>query len=361
MSHIFISYNQADADFAAVVMMHLEKGGFDTWIDKQRLRPGADWSDEIDRGIANALAVVLVMSPDSRSSEYVTYEWSFALGAGVRVVPLLLRETQIHPRLQRLQYLNFSGSIRPWPDLLDELHKIKSNEVTRWIPPRDTPPYLLRAITDIDSGNAADRHGAIGVLAESDHPIARQALRQVISHPFRDIRVTAIVHLGELNDDAVKTDEGLHALKDALGYHSPDGDNDIKWRARRIVERLGPVMFDVLAAASTSDRDPTRYSAVGLLAKTGGSKAVPLLMQMLDDSDNWIVGEAISQLGTLKATPAVDRLVSFIVSNTATNERNNINLRQIAAVALINPRLFTTAPALPRRSILKSIARLRRG
>jgi hypothetical protein len=51
MGHIFISYNQEDSDFAAVLMMHVEKAGFDTWMDKSRLRPGADWSEGIDRGI----------------------------------------------------------------------------------------------------------------------------------------------------------------------------------------------------------------------------------------------------------------------------------------------------------------------
>src|SRR5271154_2190134 len=114
MSHIFISYNQEDADFAAVLMTNLEKAGFDTWMDKNRLRAGSDWSQEIDQGIFTAMAVVLVMSPDSRASEYVTYEWSCALGAGVPVIPVLRRDTKIHPRLGRLQYLDFRGSVRPW-------------------------------------------------------------------------------------------------------------------------------------------------------------------------------------------------------------------------------------------------------
>jgi hypothetical protein len=36
MSYIFISYNQEDSDFAAVLMMHVEKAGFDTWMDKSQ-------------------------------------------------------------------------------------------------------------------------------------------------------------------------------------------------------------------------------------------------------------------------------------------------------------------------------------
>jgi hypothetical protein len=106
-------------------MMELERAEFDVWLDKHRLRPGADWSEEIDRGILTALALVLVISPDSRASEYVTYEWSCALGAGVPVVPLLRQKTEIHFRLRRLQYVDFTGSVRPWGDMTRELKSIK--------------------------------------------------------------------------------------------------------------------------------------------------------------------------------------------------------------------------------------------
>ena len=40
----------------------------------------------------------------------MTYEWAFALGSGVPVLPLLLNsaEADLHPRLRTLQYLDFS-------------------------------------------------------------------------------------------------------------------------------------------------------------------------------------------------------------------------------------------------------------
>lgn len=60
------------------------------------------------------------MSPEARASEYVTYEWAFAWGCSKKIIPLMLRETSLHPRLATLQYLDFSNRLsRPW----DRLYK----------------------------------------------------------------------------------------------------------------------------------------------------------------------------------------------------------------------------------------------
>jgi hypothetical protein len=127
MSHIFISYSKVDAEFAAVLMAKLRDGGFETWMDQSRLRAGSQWGGEIDQGIRTAMATVLIVTPDSTKSEYVTYEWSYALGAGVRVIPILRRPAPMHPRLGRLQSLNFHGSARPWDRLIRELESVRAD------------------------------------------------------------------------------------------------------------------------------------------------------------------------------------------------------------------------------------------
>jgi TIR domain len=76
----------------------------------------------IDLAIKNACALVAIMTPEAKSSEYVTYEWAFAWGAGIRVIPVILRQTLLHPRLEALQYLDFTNTNpRPWARLLDEV------------------------------------------------------------------------------------------------------------------------------------------------------------------------------------------------------------------------------------------------
>jgi hypothetical protein len=52
----------------------------------------------------------------------VTYEWGYALGYGVRVIPLLLEQAELHPRLSVLHHLDFRDTRRaPWTKLFDEI------------------------------------------------------------------------------------------------------------------------------------------------------------------------------------------------------------------------------------------------
>lgn len=118
----FVSHAREDGDFAELLKLRLEKEDVTAWIDIERLNVGEDWRQEIDTAIQNAVALIVVMTPVARQSDYVTYEWAFAWGAGVPVIPILLKETPMHPRLESLQYLDFTNQIaRPWTKLLDAL------------------------------------------------------------------------------------------------------------------------------------------------------------------------------------------------------------------------------------------------
>lgn len=119
---IFISHNHDDADFAELLKLKLEKKGLNGWIDSERLKIGQDWREEIDLGIENSVAVIAIMTPEARKSEYVTYEWAFAWGKGKKVFPIMLKQTQLHPRLESLQYLDFTNrSSRPWEKLIESI------------------------------------------------------------------------------------------------------------------------------------------------------------------------------------------------------------------------------------------------
>ena len=132
MSHIFISYNQADSDFSEILHNKLEQNGFTVWRDVAGLRGGEDWRKGIDDGIKQAFALIVVMTPEAKASEYVTYERAFAWGSGVKVIPLLLEQTQLHPRLESLQYLDFSNrQARPWNTLIELLRETGSMQPTK--------------------------------------------------------------------------------------------------------------------------------------------------------------------------------------------------------------------------------------
>ncbi|MBI3246580.1 MAG: toll/interleukin-1 receptor domain-containing protein [Deltaproteobacteria bacterium] len=131
----FISHAKEDGDFAENLKGRLRELDLDGWIDIDVLEAGVDWRKEIDEAILESSALILVLSPDSKASEYVTYEWAFALGSGLRIVPLMLRDTSIHPRLEVFQYLDFTNRrARPWSRLfalLQDVSEAAPNKVMR--------------------------------------------------------------------------------------------------------------------------------------------------------------------------------------------------------------------------------------
>ena len=88
--HIFISYaRRGGSDFANSVIREIEKHGFTHWIDNEKIGLGKDWRQKIDEAIRESFALILIITPEAIISEYVTYEWIFALGTGVAVFPLV--------------------------------------------------------------------------------------------------------------------------------------------------------------------------------------------------------------------------------------------------------------------------------
>ena len=129
MSHVFISYNQEDSDFSEILHNKLHQAEFTVWTDLSGLRGGDDWRREIDQAIKDAFALIVIMTPTSKDSEYVTYEWAFAWGAGVKVIPILLKKTVLHPRLESLQYLDFTNRhARPWDTLVKLLQEAEASK-----------------------------------------------------------------------------------------------------------------------------------------------------------------------------------------------------------------------------------------
>src|SRR5688500_1363014 len=106
-NQVFVSYSHKDSSFIKILKQKLKDSGFDVWIDQELLRPGQDWRDEIDNAIRASFAVLAVMTPQAYKSQYVTYEWAFALGIGKEIIPILLERTKLHPRLEAIQYVDF--------------------------------------------------------------------------------------------------------------------------------------------------------------------------------------------------------------------------------------------------------------
>ncbi len=121
MKHVFISYQSESADFVHVLTHRLKEQNYEIWWDDV-ISPGEEWRREIDDAIRDCWAVIVVMTPKARDSEYVTYEWSVAIGREKHVIPIILQSTPVHPRLEVHQNLDFTNvKVRPWDRLFKRL------------------------------------------------------------------------------------------------------------------------------------------------------------------------------------------------------------------------------------------------
>lgn len=90
---VFISYKHdlVDAEFASELVSKLSgKGVSNIWWDKD-IQGSENWGNEISNALEIAKLVVLIISPRSMESAYITYEWCFAhFGLSKRIYPIHL-------------------------------------------------------------------------------------------------------------------------------------------------------------------------------------------------------------------------------------------------------------------------------
>jgi hypothetical protein len=132
MATVFLSYSTKDHHFAELASIKLAEAGIDLWRDQGQLRAGSDWRGGIERGISESIAVLVALSENSAESSYITFEWAYGLGKSKTVVPVKLEACKIHPRLEPIQYLDFSvpGSL-PWDLLIERIREIEADATSK--------------------------------------------------------------------------------------------------------------------------------------------------------------------------------------------------------------------------------------
>ncbi len=125
--NVFISYNSKNEDFAELVQLKLEKEDIQVWKDTNQIYAGTEWRNEIDQGLLNCDIIIVLLNQIATKSPYVTYEWAFALGNGKTIIPVLIEDCEVHPRINILQYLDFKEGKRPWDKLIERIKKIKNS------------------------------------------------------------------------------------------------------------------------------------------------------------------------------------------------------------------------------------------
>jgi formylglycine-generating enzyme required for sulfatase activity len=108
--YVFMSYSRKDDAVMQRIVAFLREQGIKVWVDNEKLIPGTPvWEKEIEKAIQSASAVIVVLSPDSKDSEWVRREISLSDQFRRRVFPIMVRgdeETSISLRLINRQFVD---------------------------------------------------------------------------------------------------------------------------------------------------------------------------------------------------------------------------------------------------------------
>jgi hypothetical protein len=107
MSHLFISYSNQDRDFVQRLTRSLAPF-YDIWSDREDLEPGVQWEKHIEEGITGCTVFLVIVSPASNESNWVTRETILAERLRKYRIPVLL-EGDLPFRLLGVQYVDFRG------------------------------------------------------------------------------------------------------------------------------------------------------------------------------------------------------------------------------------------------------------
>lgn len=116
----FICYSRKDEDFALRLAADLRTRGVGIWMDQLDIRDGANWDDEVDSALAVTQTTLVLLSPNSVTSEHVKDELAAALEDRDTVIPLMLQDCRVPHRILRKQRVDFRPADK-YESALDQL------------------------------------------------------------------------------------------------------------------------------------------------------------------------------------------------------------------------------------------------
>ncbi|MBL1179025.1 TIR domain-containing protein [Pantanalinema sp. GBBB05] len=214
MTQVFLSWSTQDREVMEQIRHSLMRENITVWVSKTDIKTGADFQQVINRGIEEADNIVYLISPDSLESKYCQQEIDYALSLNKRIIPLLMRVTdleQIPEQLRNLQFINFADNTtqeqydRDIAKLIKILHhdadyyaesKMLLCKALKWERQHQNPCILLRgynlrhAEAWLKVGRHRDQHRPIALIEQFIEESLRQpagvALDVFVSYSRKD-------------------------------------------------------------------------------------------------------------------------------------------------------------------------------
>lgn len=162
MTQVFLAYAEEDKVAMQKVRRSFWRQAITVWTNTTDIKTGTDFQEAIDQGIAQADNLVYLLSPSSMQSTYCQHELDYAIALHKRIIPILVRPTEVDsqpPELKGLQYIDLTDNEREEDYTLDEsqllrilktdeqyyqTHKILLTQALKWDQQHRNPSILLR-------------------------------------------------------------------------------------------------------------------------------------------------------------------------------------------------------------------------
>ena len=93
MKHIFLSYSRKDSKLMRRIREDLVAEGLDVWTDESLRTGSQSWKQQVERALEEASALVVILTPNAKSSNWVRAEMDYAEAHEVRIFPILAAGT----------------------------------------------------------------------------------------------------------------------------------------------------------------------------------------------------------------------------------------------------------------------------
>lgn len=142
---VFISYSRIDTDFVNRLRAELEKNNYRAWVDRENLKGGQNWPDELEKAIQQCRVLLVVLSPESVTSKEVRKEFRYGQEIGKWVIPLYYRRCNVPMGLNDIQWIDFQGEFEQGlKELIIALNPIETAEPV--VQKASTPPVQSPAL-----------------------------------------------------------------------------------------------------------------------------------------------------------------------------------------------------------------------
>ncbi len=107
---VFISYSHEDRFIAEMLAQRLREVGYLPWVDFAGISGGDEWKQSIDEAMSRSSAFLLLLTPDSVKSHWVSFEISCAREKNCPIIPLLFRACETPEDIAKLHFVEFRHS-----------------------------------------------------------------------------------------------------------------------------------------------------------------------------------------------------------------------------------------------------------